>query len=463
MSSVGAPIKVTGLVNGFKPEELIASLMSVERQPLKRMAEEKAVAEAGESALRSIQGSLQELTGSATQLGFRTLFDTAQTATSSEASRVSATVSGGAAIGGYEVEVQQLASAGQRTFSFTSPTEPETLTIEGHEVKLAAGESLAELASAINSEAETGVYAAAVGSGKLVLSSRETGQRASFVEVSSPGGSLVEEASLAREGKNALYTVDGVAGSSATNTVTGAINGVSLTLNAVTSTGPVTINVSPPSVEVGKVVEQVQAFVAQYNATLGKLQTEVATKPSSSLEQRAITGAGTQFGSVELENLVGSMRASIYTPVSGLPAEMSSLASIGVGTGTGSSGSAFSQSNVEGQLTLEVGKLEEALQSNPEGVRKMLEGWTGSFKSSLETFSGPGGTFASQLTGEESQVSYMGTQITTLTETLELRQHTLEARYTALEVALQKYNSQSTWLAGQLSSLGSSGEATTTL
>ncbi len=42
-------------------------------------------------------------------------------------------VSGGAGIGGYEVEVTQLANSAQRTFTFTSPSSEETISIDGQE------------------------------------------------------------------------------------------------------------------------------------------------------------------------------------------------------------------------------------------------------------------------------------------------------------------------------------------
>jgi flagellar hook-associated protein 2 len=458
-----ALVKVTGLVGGFKPEELISSLMSIERLPLERMDYERVVQESQESALRSVQSSLQSLAGSAEELGFPTLFTTSQSASSSEPSRVTATVTGGAAIGGYEVGVTQLASAAQRSFSFASPAESQAISIDGHELLLAAGESLAQLVGAINSDKEATVYAAAVGE-TLVLSSRQTGSGANFIEVASAGGALVEVAGTAKEGRDAEYEVDGVAGSSSSNTVTGAIAGVTLMLDAVTTAGPVTIDVSPPSVDVEQVVEHVSAFVNQYNATIGKLHAELSTKPPSSLQERAQTGAGTLFGNFELMDLLTQMRTAVYTPLAGLPAEMSSLASIGIASGGGEANGGSSEAAIEGKLSLDEATLREALESNPEGVRKMLEGWTASFRQNIESYSGPGGTIAQQLQSDESQVGYIGTQINSLTETLQLRQQNLEARYSALEVTLQRYNSQSSWLAGQIASLtGSESSSATTL
>ncbi len=54
-----------------------------------------------------------------------------------------------------------------------------------------------------------------------MLSNRATGNTGSeFIKVSDPGGALTEEAGTAKEGKNAEFTVDGVAGTSSSNTVT---------------------------------------------------------------------------------------------------------------------------------------------------------------------------------------------------------------------------------------------------
>lgn len=444
-------LKITGLASGFKSEEIIKSLMSIERLPVERMELEKAREQDQETALRTIQASLQNLADSASELGFPTLFASSQTVSSSESSRVSATIASGAAIGGYEVEVTQLASAAQRSFTFTSPEAAEALTIDGHEIQVSAGESIATLAKSIDANSEATVYAAVVGE-TLVLSDRETGQNASFIEVA-PGGPLTEVAGDAREGRNAEYSIDGVSGSSTSNTLSEAIPGVTLTLGAITTAGPVTIDVAPPAMNVEKVTAQVKAFVTQYNSTISKLNAELSSKPPAGLQAEAEMGTGTLFGDFELARLLSSMRESIYTPVEGLPSTMSSLASIGVSTGAASGEGSVSQSSVEGKLTLEAATLEEALRTNPEGVEQMLEQWSLGFQQKVEAYGGPGGSLHSRLQSDEAQTTYIGTQITMLTETLELRQHNLEVEYSALEVTMQKYSSQSTWLASQISAL----------
>lgn len=459
-SAIGSPsappLRIQGLGSGLKTEEIISELMGIERRPLTRLEQEQTLEQAQESALRGLASSLQSLTFSAGELKSPTLFGDTQTVASSESSRVSASITGtGAAIGGYEVEVTKLASASQRTFAFKSPPAEESLTIDGHEVKLKAGQSITELVDSINSDSESGVYAAATNAETIVLSSRATGNTgSSFIEVSDPGGTLTEKAGTAKEGRNAEYSIDGVPGSASSNTLTEAIPGVTLTLSALTTTGPVTINVAPPAPETTKITEQVKAFVKQYNSTLEAINHEVETKPAAGLQAEAEDPAGRLFGDTELTGLTASMRQAIYTPVEGLPATMSSLASIGVSTGAASGSSPYSQSAVEGKLTIDEAQLQEAVKSNPAGVQKMLQQWGASFEGLINAYAEPGaGTLASRVSGDESESSYMSQQITALTESLAVRQQGLEARYLALETAMSKISSQGSWLTKQLSSL----------
>ena len=75
------------------------------------------------------------------------LFESSQAVTSSEPTRERAATSEGAAIGGYEVEVTQLANSAQRTFTFTSPAAEDTRTIDGNSFTVKAGESAKEFAN----------------------------------------------------------------------------------------------------------------------------------------------------------------------------------------------------------------------------------------------------------------------------------------------------------------------------
>jgi flagellar hook-associated protein 2 len=364
----------------------------------------------------------------------------------------------GAGIGGHEVEVKQLANSAQRTFSFTSPTAEDTITIDGNQFTLKAGESAKELASTINSSSSSTVYAAVLESGTLVLSNRATGSTGGeFIKVSDPGGALIEKAETAKEGKNAEYTVDGVAGSSSSNIVTNAIAGVTLTLEGLTTTGPVTIDVQPPGASVSAVEAQVQSFVKLYNSTVEAIQKQLATKPIVNPTNASEFGTGTLFGDFELESMLASMRQSMYEPVAGLPAEMSSPADVGIGAGAGAGGGGTSQSAIEGLLTVNTTKLGEAIKANPAGVEKMLQQWSQGLQSTLNAVAQPGGTLEGRANGDAAQITQLTSQITTMNEMLAQREKSLQATYSQLESALSKNASQAAWLTSQEASLATSG------
>jgi flagellar hook-associated protein 2 len=454
-STAGAPISFSGIGSGLNTSEIINSLMGIERAPITRLGNEQATLEGQSGVLQSIQSSLTRLTFEAQELGSPALFSSSQEVVSSEPTRVAATSSAGAAVGGYEVAVKQLANAGQRTFAFKSPAgAAETLTIDGKEFEVAEGATIASVVKQINADPASTVYAVAVGTGTVVLSDRETGAKEGFIAVSSPGEMLVEQEGTAKEGKNAEYTIDEVAGTSATNKLTGAIPGVTLELKATTTTtGPVTVEVQPPAASPSKIVAQVQAFVALYNSTIGAIGKQLTTKPPASPQSAAELQTGTLFGDLELTDLVNHMRQSVYEPGKELPAGMASLADIGVSTGATTGKGNPSQSAVEGQLTLNAATLEGAIGANPEGVEKMLQSWSKGFGELLNTAAGPGGTLEARTTGDAADVTELTRRIATMNEMLAVRQKSLQAEFLAMEHVMSENQAQSSWLSQQVSSM----------
>jgi flagellar hook-associated protein 2 len=454
-SSAGAPINFTGIASGLNTNEIISALLSVERAPITRLSNEQTTLEGQREQLQSLQSSLTQLTFQSQELGSPLLFKSSQTVESSEPTRIAATTTAGAAVGGYEVNVTQLANSAQRTFTFKSPAAADTLTIDGKEFKVAAGESIQNLVKTINSESAATVYAAAIGEATVVLSTRATGAtEAEFIKVSDPGGTLVEQAGLAKAGRNAEYTVDGVPATSTSNTVANAIPGVTLNLKALTTTtGPVTIDVQPPAPSTSAITAQVQSFVTLYNSTIATIHKQLTTKPPATPQSASELQTGTLFGDTDLTSLVNRMRQAVYEPIKGLPAEMSSLASIGLSTGAASGSGTPSQAAVEGQLKLNTKELESAIQANPAGVQKMLQGWSTSFAEMINVEAAPGGTLEARLKGDSTQVSELTSRITSMNEMLAVRQQTLQQEFAAMEAVVQQNQAQSSFLSSQLTAL----------
>lgn len=361
-------------------------------------------------------------------------------------------------MGGYEVEVTKLASSAQRTFTFTSPTKEETITIEGEKFTVKAGESAEEFASKIDTDSSASVYAAALENGSVVLSSRATGNTGSeFIKVSDPGTTLVERPGTERPGKDAEFTVDGVPGSSSSNTVTDAIAGVTLTLSGLTPTGPVTIDVQPPGPNASAVEAQVQSFVRLYNLTVEAIQTQIQTKPPAKVQSTGEYSTGILFGDVELTDLLDGMRDTMYEPAAGLEAGMSSPFDIGISTGAPSGSGTSSQASLEGLLTLDPEKLTEAVKSNPAGVETMLQQWSQGLQGMVDAAGGPGGTIEARVTGDGSQITQLTSQIATMNEMLAQRERALQATYAQLEAVISRNTAQGDWLTSQEESLNKQG------
>ena len=449
-TAAGAPITISGLASGLDTSSIISALMSAERQPVTRLTDQQEKLQGEQQQLRGIQEDLQKLALAASEFSDPSLFETSQAVTSSEPTRVTAAAGTGAAIGGHEVEVAQLADSAQRTFTFTSPAAEDKLTIDGNEYTVAAGGTAKDLANAINSDSESTVYAAVLEDGSIALSDRATGNTGTeFIKVSDPGGALAEVAGSAKEGKNAEYTVDGVKASSSSNSVTSAIPGVTLTLDGLTPTGPVTIDVQAPGASVSAVEAQVQAFVKLYNSTVEAIQKQLTTKTVSKPQSAAELATGSLFGDSELEGLLDGMRQAMYEPIAGLPAEMSSPADIGVSTGAATGGGASSQAALSGLLELNPTKLSEAVKSNPAGVQKMLDQWSHGLQGTLTAVAEPGGTLEARINGDSNQIIQLTSQISGMNEVLAQREKALQETYAELEGVISQNTAQSSWLSSQ--------------
>jgi flagellar hook-associated protein 2 len=448
----GTPLQITGLASGLDTNQIISELMSIQQQPVTNLQKQSSGITALNSQLTSIQTMLQTVAADAQALGNQSLFSNAQTVSSSVPSAVSASTSTGAGVGGYQVGVTQLANSAQRTFSFTSPTAADTVTIDGVATTIAAGATAQDFANAINSNSSSTVYAAATGAGTVVMSSRATGTTGSAIqpsETTTGASALSEQTSLARPGKDAAYTIDGVSGSSHTNTVTGAIAGVTLTFGGLTTTtGSATINVSAPAPSTSNITTAVQKFVTDYNSAIGQIGTQLSQLPSSTDPTQ-----GTLNNDSGLTDLLNSMRQAMYASASGLSSGMQSMLDLGVSTGATSGGAAPSASALAGDLTINQTTFTNAVQSNPTGVQSMLEGFASSFSSLVNSEAQPGGSIDSRIQGDSSQITSLASQISNMQASLTDQQAQLTAQFALLESTLSQNQSMSTWLTSQIAAL----------
>jgi flagellar hook-associated protein 2 len=132
------------------------------------------------------------------------------------------------------------------------------------------------------------------------------------------------------------------------------------------------------------------------------------------------------------------------------PGDGTSLADLGI------------QTDRTGRLVLDEAAFKKAYDADPTAVQtRMTADGTGFVARVAEAAKAASdrvdGTLTTSITGRNTSIERLNDGIEAWDMRLELRRTTLTRQFTALETALSRMNSQSSWLAGQISSLTTSG------
>ena len=342
-------INSAGIGSGLDVNSIVTQLMAIERAPLKRMQSDQKDIQNKLSTYGKLQGMVSTMRDAALKL---TKPDTwgAVTASSSDASVVAATAGTSATAANYSLTVQQLAAsqsiastawpatasvvgsgtlrielgswgAGQTTFA----ANPDKTAVD---VTISPTDTLAQVRDKINA-AKAGVMATVVNDAsgsRLVMSSTDSGAKNAFrVSATDTDGNNGDAAGLSaltfdpssalnsmaqtQAATNALATVNGLSISSASNTLSTVLEGVTLTLNKI-SVSPINVNIVSDTTSIQKSITD---FASAYNSlngylaeqtkydagtkTAGLLQGDSGTNALRSMMRQIIGGTGTAVGS----------------------------------------------------------------------------------------------------------------------------------------------------------------------
>lgn len=448
-------LQETGLASGINYDEIIEAELAVDEEPMTNIEDEIEGLETEDSTLTTVQDDLQTVASDALALSDVTLFANSQSVTSTDSALVSATPTGsiGAVIGASTISVTQLASAASRTYEYTSPSSATTVTIDGENLTISAGESAASVASAINSSNSYDVYATtetdSSGDTELVLSSRSTGEQSTddYIDVEGADGILSENTALASAGQDAEYSINGGATqSSASDTVTGALAGITLTLSGVTGSTPVTIDASAPAPDTTAIISQIEQFVNDYNSTIEAIESDIDTAPASESDASDYNpNSGSLFGDSELEDLLSDMRESLSETYGSGSSLYTTLSAIGISTGT-STGS-MSSSSVDGELTIDTTTLTDAIESDPTDVKSLLQSWSTSFQNVVnDAGASTTGALATRISGNGELISDLQDQYESMETLYAQEEKTMEEEWANTEAALEDLDDQKTSL-----------------
>lgn len=471
-----AEITFSGLASGIATDDIIEKLMAVERKPVDRLENEKIYETNRLKAYGQLNTRLNSLREAVGAMNLTSEVRTTK-ATLSSTSAFTAT-SNSAQTGTYSIAVTQLAQV-QKTVSegYASTTTSlfgrGNIIVNGKAIAIdEINNSLTGIMSAINAvSGDTGVSATIINDGtggstafRLVLTGKDASTTFSVTSslIDGEGDPIAFNTTTTQTAQQAKIKVDGIEVVSNSNTITDVIAGVTLNLNA---TSPVASEGPPPvytatrmdiTADTGALKEKISAFVSSYNKIMEWIAEGYEEDAGS-----ATTNETTDTESSEEESLsyylrgdatVNSIKRSLQSMLSdavNTSGSLQILSEIGIST------------NRDGTLNLNNSKLDRALESNFEGVAKLLagedavQGVMQKFNTRLlDITSATKGMYAEKRERYESRVDQLDTQIDQKTAMLDKREAMLLARFNAMELLVSNLNSQSSYIT-QLSNLWS--------
>ncbi len=471
LSANTGTLTASGVGSGLDVKGLVSQLMAVEQRPLSLLASKEASYQAKLSSLGSVQGSLSALQTVAQSL--QTAGTAAYSSSVSDSTILSATADSTAATGNYAVQVTKLAQVQKLvsqapglaattsavglgsattitiTLGTTSGTPvngqyasagfvadpaktPVTLNIDS------SNNTLGGIRDAINA-ANAGVTASIINDGssapyRLALTSNSSGAASSMkltvsgdasinslvgFDPSAPSQSLNET----QTARNAQLTVDGVSVSSASNSVAGAIQGVTLNLTKET-TSAVTVGVQRNNSSLSSALS---SLVSAYNSA-----------------NRAMAGATVKGAVLQGNSTVLSIQRQVRTILGGVQSVSggyTTLSQLGI---------SFQK---DGSLALDATKLNAAVTADVSSVSALAAALGSAVKTFADGLLGFSGPIPTATAGINRSITDIGTQRVKLQSRLDATQVRYQKQFSALDSLMSGMNTTSTFLTQQLSNL----------
>jgi flagellar hook-associated protein 2 len=449
---------------GIDVASLVNQILSQNSGQLTEWQNEQSALQSQASDITAINTALTGLATAVNALSDPLGALTAQAATSSNTSVLTATAQTSATAGVHQIVVGSLAATGT---AFTKPFAggPSSsflptgagsgeidLQVGGstgttHAITITPGtnDTLNTLASYINTQ-NWGVTANVVtdaNGSRLALSSQATGTPGALA-ITANNTSLTFDAPTG--GTNASLTIDGIPYSSATNTITGAIAGVTLNLVNSSPGNAVQVTVGP---DVARATMAINTFVSAYNQVISDINLEFK-----------VIGPTNSQGPLGSDASLRQLQSSLLTDAAySIPGNsgLVNLASLGINT------------NNDGTLTVDSTQLNSSFASSPVAVQSFfqnssLTGFANNFHSDLNNLTDPTqGILSVDLAQNQASQRDLSTSIANFETQLTIEQQQLTTQYSEVNASLQAYPlllQQITETLGTLGS-GSSGTSST--
>ena len=447
-------ISSAGVGSGLDIVSIVNQLVSAERAPqANRLSRSESATKTTLSALGAFKSALANFSTAVNALKGSSTLLAKVTATSSQKELFTATAAAGTATGSFSVEVIETALAAKIATSpyagATSVVGNGTVTLhtgsESFSVTLTDGaNTLQDLRDKINlSEDNTGVSATILnetGGARLILTSKQTGvaNAVTLTSAAAVGGGSFVTTAVVDTARDAEIEIDGFPYISASNTITGAIGGVTLTLLKAQEGTVGTLDLAQDGASatngLGEFVKTYNAFV---NAVAQYTRFDATTKTGGPLMGESVVRSTQQ----QIRSILGSAVGS---------GDFTLLAQVGITT------------QADGTLKIDSAKLDTALKSDPRAVKAMFEGEEGfatRLADALEGVLGDEGRLTSKTKSLQDKLDDISDQRDRLDVRMAMVEQRYRAQFTALDSLLGQLQTTSNYLTQQLGNLPGSSDS----
>jgi len=441
-------ISIGGLASGIDTNSLIDALMEAERLPLYRMEDDRNELNSRLNSFKKLDGHMGNLLEAVEKLATSEELLSRKSEQSSE--EYFATTAGSEAQpGNYEVKVLSLAQVEKVVYQGVADKDAELFTsgtvnlqVGGNApIALAtADNTLDGIMEAINALEDPGITASIVNDGsgtpyRLVLTGDSVQDDNITIDASGvSGGTGFPTVELTRSASQAQIEVDGISIVSDSNTISGAIPGITFDLtkaDEVLDPADATTTTLTVGTDEEAIVAKVEDFVDDFNDILSFLSYDGLSGDSAARSVKR-----------SLQNLL--------TNVDGGTGVYQSLSTLGIET-----------DERTGDLVIDSTALKDMIENNLDDFETFWTGDTGFAGRFVDYLEGAtdsiDGLYAGRKKSTEASVSRIDDSISSMLLRLEKRESILVGQFSAMEQLVSTMNSQSNYLAQQMSIMASMG------
>ena len=461
-------VGITGIGSGLNIDAIVKAMVNAEKAPKEaQLARLEKSTTTKFSALGQLKGALSEFQTALKTLSDFSLFEK-RTASSSDAKVLTVAATKNALPGTYRVEVERLATASKVASAavgsdFSSGAGEETFVVKlgaadaGTEVRIAPGSDLASTRDQLNAALkDKGISVNIVsnpgtGESRLVYSSSKTGAGEDVIVTGSGNLDALKvdgtqalnstdpaSAGYITQAADAKFSIDGLALTSPSNSVTGAIPEVTLELLAKSEADkPLTISIGQNTAEV---TDAVNKFVEAYNKLIKTSNQLTSVVPVGDGKEPVVGGL---VGDATVRNVLSAVRNQLVNPVNG-QGDLRVLADLGITT------------EKDGTLKVDADKLKVAVEGNFEAVGAFFAGETGLMNRldrSIDGFIKTGGVLEQRMNGLQSTIKDIDKQKENLNLRIDKVQARLYAQFNAMDMLVGQLKQTSDRLTQSLASL----------